>query len=345
MASSALSDLTTFRTGGPIGTLVEARTPAEAVACAQRCDAAGEPLLILGGGSNIVAPDEGFPGTVLLLRNRGIEVLREDAEAVQLRVSAGEPWDGFVALAVDAGWAGVEAMSGIPGMVGAAPIQNIGAYGQDVARVIESVDVYDRIDRTAVVMEASSCDFAYRSSRFKSDPDRFLVTAVTCRLLKGSTGGVVAYPELARRLGVQTGDVAPLADVRRAVLELRRSKGMVLDPADHDSWSAGSFFTNPILDEPQADSLPADAPRYPAGGGRVKSSAAWLIEHAGFPKGFRLRPDSAAAISSKHTLAMTNRGGATTSDILELARAVRDGVEAAFGIRLENEPVILAGSL
>jgi len=258
---------------------------------------------------------------------------------VIVTVAAGEPWDPFVAQAVERQWVGLEALSGIPGSVGATPIQNVGAYGQEVSQTLASVRVWDRRLRGHRSFAAADCGFGYRTSRFKADPGRHVVLSVTYQLRQGSLGGPVAYAELARTLGVELGERAALADVRRAVLALRGGKGMVLDPADHDTWSAGSFFTNPVV-EPAV--VPAGAPSWPQPDGRAKTSAAWLIEHAGFGKGYG---DGPARLSTKHTLALTNRGDATTGDLLALAREVRDGVEQRFGIRLVNEPVLVGCSL
>jgi UDP-N-acetylmuramate dehydrogenase len=261
-------------------------------------------------------------------------------------VAAGESWDDLVAYAVERGWFGIEALSGIPGSVGATPIQNVGAYGQEVSQTIARVRVWDRVLRGVRSFAASECQFGYRSSRFKADPGRHVVLDVTFQFRMGSLAAPVQYAELARHLGIEAGQRAPLAAVRDAVLALRGGKGMVLDADDHDTWSAGSFFTNPFLTPEQAAALPDGAPRWEQPDGTVKSSAAWLIEHAGFGKGYA----SAAAgervrLSTKHTLALTNRGGATTDELLTLAREVRDGVRERFGVTLVNEPVTVGCSL
>jgi UDP-N-acetylmuramate dehydrogenase len=255
-------------------------------------------------------------------------------------VAAGEPWDPFVAHAVAQGWVGVEALSGIPGSVGATPVQNVGAYGQEVADTIASVRCWDRVERSQRTFAAADCGFGYRSSRFKADPERYVVLAVTFQLRLGDRGAPVGYAELARTLGVEVGARAALSDVREAVLGLRRGKGMVLDAADHDTWSAGSFFTNPFLGDGSV--LPPDAPRWPQPDGTVKTSAAWLIEHAGFTKGYG---NDRVSLSTKHTLALTNRGSARTDDLLALAGEVQHGVHAAYGIRLVNEPTLVGCSL
>ncbi len=335
-----LSDLTTLRLGGPAGELVEARTDDQLVDAVASADAAGIPVLLVAGGSNLVVADDGFEGRVVLVRTRGITVA-DDASAcagATVTVAAGEPWDDLVAHAVASGWIGVEALSGIPGSTGATPVQNVGAYGQDVAQTIASVRTWDREARTIRTLAAADCGFGYRHSRFKAEPHRFVVLSVTFQLLLGDLGAPVAYGELARRLGVEVGQRAPTAAVRDAVLALRRGKGMVLDADDPDTWSAGSFFTNPVLDAAQADALPDGAPRFAQPDGSVKTSAAWLIDHAGFERG---HGTSAVSLSTKHVLAMTNRGSATTVELLDLAREVRDGVEAAFGVRLVPEPSLI----
>lgn len=333
-----LADHTTLRLGGPADEWVTVTSEAD-LAAALDTDRS---VLVLGGGSNLVVADEGFRGRVVEIATRGISPDVEDGVScggVLVTVAAGESWDEFVALAVSKEWSGIEALSGIPGSVGATPIQNVGAYGQEVSQTIASVRVWDRKLQGIRTFANADCGFGYRTSRFKADPGRHVVLAVTFQLRQGSLGGPVAYAELARALGVELGERAALADVRRAVLELRASKGMVLDPDDHDTWSAGSFFTNPVI---PADAVPEGAPAWPQPDGTVKTSAAWLIEHAGFAKG---HGNERVALSGKHTLALTNRGGATTADLLALALEVRDGVELAFGIRLVNEPVLLGCSL
>lgn len=346
-----LRDHTTLRLGGPAGRWVEAASDDELVAAVSAADAAGEPVLVLGGGSNLVVADEGFRGTVVHVATRGVVADVDDSgdpscSGATVTVAAGESWDGLVAHAVERGWSGIEALSGIPGSVGATPIQNVGAYGQEVSQTIARVRVWDRVLRGIRSFAASECEFGYRSSRFKADPGRHVVLDVTFQFRMGSLAAPVRYAELARVLGVAEGTRAPMAEVREAVLGLRRAKGMVLDAADHDTWSAGSFFTNPFLTPEQAAALPDDAPRWEQPDGSVKSSAAWLIERAGFTKGFA----SAAAgervgLSTKHTLALTNRGGATTDELLTLAREVREGVQERFGVTLVNEPVTVGCAL
>jgi UDP-N-acetylmuramate dehydrogenase len=339
-----LADHTTLRLGGPASAWVVARTVEELTDAVATADAAGQDVLVLGGGSNLVVADAGFAGTVVEVATRGVRPDVEDAGpscgGVLVTVAAGESWDALVATAVERGWVGVEALSGIPGSVGAVPIQNVGAYGQDVSQTIAQVRVWDRALRGFRTFAAAECRFGYRTSRFKADPGRHVVVEVTFQFRVGTLSAPVAYAELARTLGVRVGERAPLADVRAAVLELRRGKGMVLDPADPDTWSAGSFFTNPVVDPAR---VPEGAPAYPQPDGTVKTSAAWLIERAGFTKGHPGR--GPVTLSTKHTLALTNRGGASTEDLLALAREVRDGVEARFGIRLENEPVLVGVEL
>ena len=337
-----LAGYTTLRLGGPARRLVHACSRERLVEAVRDADRNDEPVLLLAGGSNLVVSDDGFPGTVVRIETRGVEVHDAGPAGVRVTVEAGEPWDGFVSRAVEEGWVGVEALSGIPGSVGATPIQNVGAYGQEVAETIVSVRCWDRAQGQQAEIPAVECGFGYRTSRFKRDPGRFLVLGVVFAFDRGRLGAPVRYAELARRLGAESGQRVPLEDVRRTVLALRAGKGMVLDPDDHDTWSAGSFFTNPLLDGDQADRLPDDAPRWPQPDGTVKTSAAWLIERAGFSKGYG---DGPAALSGKHTLALTNRGEATTADLLELAGRIRTRVQDRFGIVLVNEPVLVGCEL
>lgn len=346
-----LSELTTLRLGGPPDRLIDVESEAALIDAVDGCDERGEPVLLLGGGSNVVVADKGFPGTVIRVRSRGVTVDAKGCDPDDLAacggllvsVAAGETWDDLVMRAVGEGWIGVEALSGIPGSVGATPMQNVGAYGQEVAQTVWSVRTYDRKARTIRTFANAECGFAYRSSRFKGS-DRYVVLNVTYQLLQGTLSAPVLYAELAGLLGVGIGERAKLGDVRAAVLELRRAKGMVLDPADHDTWSAGSFFTNPVLDADRITVLPDLAPRWPMADGRVKTSAAWLIEHAGFGRGYP-GPGGRVSLSHKHTLALTNRGEATTADLITLAREVRDGVVRTFGVELVNEPVLVGCSL
>ena len=322
-----LAELTTLAVGGPIERLVEVAGAEELVAAVREADEAGIPLLLLGGGSNVVAPDEGWPGDVVLVRSRGIERAGDS-----LTVQAGHDWDDLVAFTVENRLAGMESLSGIPGSTGATPIQNVGAYGQEVAQTITAVRVYDRAEKAERVLSPAECGLAYRDSRLKREPERFVVLEVTFGLRPGSESMPVTYAELARTLGVEIGQPAPLADVRDAVLGLRRGKGMVWDPADPDSRSAGSFFTNPIV---PADRSVEGCPSWPADDGRVKLSAAWLVQHAGFGRGTR---DGHVGTSSKHSLALTTEDGATTAELLAFADRVVATVGEQFGVTLEREP-------
>ncbi|GAA4932429.1 UDP-N-acetylmuramate dehydrogenase [Actinoplanes utahensis] len=336
MSDTSLAAYTTLRLGGPAGTVTTAVHTDEAVAAVRSATSAGRPLLILAGGSNVVIGDDGFDGEVLLLRTRGIEAVAEDASGVLVRVAAGEPWDDFVAHTVANGWSGVECLSGIPGAAGATPIQNVGAYGQEVAHTIEAVHAYDRQTDASLVMTPAQCGFGYRSSVFKHN-DRYLVTAVDFRLARSGESAPIRYAELARSLGGEAGDRVPLRQARDTVLKLRAGKGMVLDPEDRDTWSVGSFFTNPVVPADFFATL-GEMPHWPAADGTVKIPAAWLIENAGFPKGFA---GAGVAISGKHTLALTNRGTGTTAALLDLARTIRDGVHARFAVELHPEPVLI----
>jgi UDP-N-acetylmuramate dehydrogenase len=345
-----LSDLTTLRLGGPPRRLVEASTEGELVALVREADAAGEPVLVLAGGSNVVVADEGFEGTVVRVATRGVEQPQRSDGRVWLDVAAGEDWDALVAFCVANGVAGIEALSGIPGSVGATPIQNVGAYGQEVADVIVGVRALDRSTGEIHTLDVEECLFDYRSSVFKRDPGRWLVLRVSFAFEPGTESEPIRYAELARNLGVEEGARAPLTDVRAAVLALRRAKGMVLDDNDPDTVSAGSFFTNPILREHAFAELvartaqrlgpavvppswPASHPRY------VKTSAAWLIERAGLKRGYG--DPAGIAISSKHTLALTNRGTGTTTQLLRLAREIATIVHETFGVDLVPEPVFV----
>jgi UDP-N-acetylmuramate dehydrogenase len=342
-ADVPLAPLTTLRLGGPARRLVTAYDEASVVEVVRGADRAQEPLLVLGGGSNVVLPDEGFDGTVLRLAVHGLSAV-QDGDRVLLTAAAGEEWESFVGLCVADRLAGVEALSGIPGLVGGSPVQNIGAYGQDVSQTVTSVRAYDR--RGGEVVELADCGFSYRHSVFKAEPGRWVVLAVTFALTSGELSAPVGYAELARRLGVEVGERAPLGEVREAVLALRRGKGMVLDAADPDTRSAGSFFTNPLLTEAQLADLRARTdeppPTWPEADGRTKVSAAWLIERAGFGKGAF---DGPVGISSKHSLALVNRGGGTTADLRRVAAAVRDGVRGRFGVELVPEPVFVGDPL
>jgi UDP-N-acetylmuramate dehydrogenase len=338
--SDLLAGLTTLRLGGPARALVHAGTEDTLLDAVRTADAASTPLLMVAGGSNLVVADAGFDGTVVRIATRGVAVEQDTCGGAVVTVAAGEPWDPFVARAVDSGWVGVEALSGIPGSVGATPVQNVGAYGQEVADTVASVRCWDRHEGVQRTFFAADCGFGYRTSRFKQDPDRYVVLAVTFQLRLGDLSAPVRYAELARTLGVDVDDRAPLAEVRAAVLSLRRGKGMVLDEADHDTWSAGSFFTNPFVAD--GSLLPEGAPCWPQADGSVKTSAAWLIEHAGFTKGYGT---DRVALSGKHTLALTNRGSARTEDLLALAAEVQRGVHQKFGVWLVTEPTLVGCEL
>jgi UDP-N-acetylmuramate dehydrogenase len=346
---SSLAELTTLRLGGPADHLVEVTSDEQAVAAVKT----SERVLVLAGGSNVVIADKGFPGTVVLLRQRGIDAVGArgatrpgnaagDGEVVRLTVAAGQPWDEVAATAVANGWSGVESLSGIPGSAGATPIQNVGAYGQEVAETITAVRVYDRVRDEIVSMPAEACGFAYRTSVFKHN-ERFVVLSVTFELAVSPASTPIRYAELARTLGVRQGESAPLKEVRDAVLQLRAGKGMVLDPADRDTFSVGSFFTNPVVPADAVDvvrNAAGEPPAWPAADGMVKLSAAWLIERAGFTKGYG-DPATGVALSGKHTLALTNRGTGTTAALLDLAREIREGVKEKFGVELHPEPVLV----
>ena len=339
--SVTLAEHTTFRVGGPAGSFERATTQEELIRVVSEADSRGEPLLVLGGGSNLLVPDEGFDGTVVQVATRGITAEVSSCGGASVRVQAGENWDEFASFAVSQGWVGVESLAGIPGSVGATPIQNVGAYGADVAGTISSVRTFDRLGARVKTFAAVDCGFGYRTSVFKRNPGRYCILDVAFQFSLGDLSAPIAYPELAGVIGVQVGERADTASVREAVLAIRRSKGMVLDESDHDTWSGGSFFTNPLLTVEEAATLPPEAPRF-AAEGLTKTSAAWLIQHSGFSKGYG---NELAALSTKHVLALTNRGRAGAGDVLSLAREVRDGVEARYGIRLEPEVNILGATL
>jgi UDP-N-acetylmuramate dehydrogenase len=322
-----LSGLTTLGVGGVADRVIEVEDAAELVAAVREADEAGRPLLLLGGGSNVVAPDAGWDGDVVAVRSRGIE-----RTGGRLVVQAGEPWDDVVAHAVGNGLAGIEALSGIPGSTGATPVQNVGAYGQEVAQTITAVRVYDRAEKSERILAPAECGFAYRDSRLKREPERFVVLDVTFELDESSQSRPVGYAELARTLGVELGGTAPLSEVREAVIGLRRGKGMVLDPEDPDSRSAGSFFTNPIVPAHRAVD---GCPSWPAGDGQVKLSAAWLVQNAGFGRGTR---DGHVGTSSRHSLALTTEPGATATELLAFADRIVATVQEKFGVALDREP-------
>ncbi|XAS71099.1 UDP-N-acetylmuramate dehydrogenase [Micrococcaceae bacterium Sec5.1] len=355
MTQTLLSHLTTAAVGGPAGNYVEARTEAEIIDAVRSADAAGEKLLIIGGGSNLLISDEGYPGTVLKIASEGFTVDSEDScGGVSVVVQAGHNWDALVEHSVLHAWSGLEALSGIPGATGATPVQNVGAYGADVSQTIAAVRTWDRQRNTVQTFTNSELKFGYRDSILKQTTvegsPRYVVLTVEFQLPLGRMSAPIRYGELARVLGVEAGKRAYSNDVRREVLRLRASKGMVLDAADRDTYSTGSFFTNPIIPAERAAALPENAPKYPAGeDGLVKLSAAWLIDHAGFGKGFGLDETSVsggrASLSTKHTLAITNRGSASASDMVAIAREVRAGVVNRFGIELHPEPLLIGVSL
>lgn len=400
--AAPLSQLTTLRIGGVPRTLIDADTESDFIdVVADHDHAVGilkerraipsvleggkqwyrlpeeseesqNQLLVLGGGSNLVVSDAPYLGTVIRDSRRDFAVHdRSERSGITVEATSGTTWDDLVAYAIGQHWSGLEALSGIPGTVGAAPVQNIGAYGREIGENLAYVRAYDRLTGRVQLLSRASLDLAYRSSILKKSlsnrkagggrtwqhTGRWVVLSVALQLLEDDRSAPIRYTELANALGVEVGSRASTVDVRAAVLELRSSKGMVLDPEDHDTWSAGSFFTNPILTEREADEkLPFKAPRFPVEvgsnapltgvdeshatvEGKIKTSAAWLIQQAGFSKGFGLTENAQARLSTKHVLALTNRGDATSEDVVELARAVRDGVESHFGIRLEPEPV------
>ncbi|KQT95782.1 UDP-N-acetylmuramate dehydrogenase [Sanguibacter sp. Leaf3] len=388
LAEPTFADLTTLRVGGDMDTLVRTTTEAELIDAVRAADDAGEPVLILGGGSNLLVADEGFSGVVIQDQRSGLRVESADScGGANLTAPAGHSMDELVAEVIDRGWVGVESLSGIPGTVGAAPVQNIGAYGQEISGSVANVRVWDRGRGRVRTLSLVDLDFGYRTSMLKRstqmphsragepgdvDPrapwypsPRYVVLDVSFQLRIGTLSTPIVYPELARRLGVEEGARAETSAVRDAVLELRGSKGMLLDTGDqpdYDRWSAGSFFTNPIIPADLVADLPEGVPVFPVRTATpttttgpalgtidpsvVKVSAAWLIERAGFGKGYGVDgPDSAARVSTRHTLALTNRGHATANDIVRLAREVRGGVDAAFGIELVPEPVLVGVAL
>lgn len=358
-----LSELTTAQIGGPARTYVKATSEQEIIAAVRAADEAGDRVLIVGGGSNLLIADEGFDGTVVHVASQGIEDIGNySCGGANLRVQAGHSWDALVAYAVQQGFSGIEALSGIPGTVGATPMQNVGAYGAEVAQTISSVRTWDRETGGYKTFANADLQFSYRDSVLKQSTadgsPRYVVLTVDFQLPHGTLSAPIRYAELARQLGAETGSRVEMTLLRETVLRLRAGKGMVLDAADRDTYSTGSFFTNPIVSAQAAAQLPQDAPRFPATTatgqpieGMVKLSAAWLIQHAGFDKGFGLEGESRniaggrASLSTKHTLAITNRGGASTADVAAIARAVRAGVEESFGVRLVAEPVTVGFEL
>lgn len=343
-----LAPLSTLGVGGPARFYARAADREAVEAGAAWAETRGLSLFVLGGGSNVVVADEGYPGLVLHVVPEGVETRRSEAE-VHVRAGAGVNWDDLVATAAANGWAGIECLSGIPGRVGATPIQNVGAYGQDVSETITSVEAFDVVTRKAVTLSNEECGFGYRSSRFKGpDRDRYIILAVEYRLAPGRAPAV-RYPDVQRHLAERGAAAPSLAQVREAVIEIRRRKSMVLDPGDPNARSVGSFFMNPVVSaetsaavQDRASRMEAagahEMPRWPVKAGGVKLSAAWLIERAGFRRGYR---KGNAGISDNHTLALVNRGGATAREVVALAREIRDGVRAAFGVSLVPEPVFV----
>ena len=327
-----LSKYTSLRVGGPATKIVQVSTEAQIIAAIE--EAGDTPILIMGGGTNVLIADKGFEGTVIRISNNSVQSEVDACSGATLTIGAGEDWDSFVQTTINSGFAGLETLSGIPGTVGAAPIQNIGAYGHEVSEFITRVRTYDRQLKEICTFTNSQCEFTYRNSYFKAHPGRYVVLEVQFQLRIGEISDPITYLELSKKLGIEPGDKASVIATRAAVLELRASKGMLLSPDDRDSWSAGSFFTNPIISQQAADALPDAAPKWPLNDGRVKISAAWLIENAGVHKGDEV---GGARISTKHVLALTNSGHATAADIAELARRARDQVREVFGITLEAE--------
>ncbi len=335
-----LADHTTLRVGGSAVASLVATTEAALIEAVRQADDAGTPVLLLGGGSNLLVADAGFAGLAIQTKVRGIHH-QDIGDLVFVTASCGEPWDGFVSVCLSSGAHGLEALSGIPGDVGATPIQNVGAYGVEVGNLIASVRVWDRLEQQQRDLSPQECEFTYRSSIFKEHPDRWIVLAVTFALARTGLSRIM-YDQLAELLDLDVGDTALPSRIRESVIRLRRSKGMVLDETDCDTWSAGSFFTNPIVSSEVAHALPAGCPRYPASAG-TKLSAAWLIQQAGIEPGFGL--NERARISTKHTLALTNRGEASAADIVELAKFVRERVLSTFAIELKPEVRLVACSL
>ena len=321
-----------LRVGGPAKSIINVSTEDEIISA---IEAAGDsPILIIGGGSNVLVSDQGFDGTVIHIANNQAESEVDACSGATLTIGAGENWDEFVRTTISRGFAGLETLSGIPGTVGAAPIQNIGAYGHEVSEFITRVRTYDREAKAVKTFTNSECEFEYRNSIFKRTPGRYIVLSVQFQIRRGETSTPITYAELAKKLTIEVGEKAPVVDVRNAVIELRAAKGMLLNPDDKDSWSAGSFFTNPIVSLEIASALPEGAPKWPLTDGRVKTSAAWLIEHSGIDKG---HAHGGARVSTKHVLALTNSGNATAEELIALAREVRTAVQAKFGITLEPE--------
>ncbi len=330
----SLAELTTLRVGGTPSSLSVATTQAQII---EAVSATGPEVLILGGGSNLLVSDD-FAGEVIKIETQGFTNDESACAGAWVTVEAGHNWDDFVSAALANGWTGIEGLAGVPGTVGATPIQNVGAYGQSVSETIAQVRAWNRKTKEVDILFAADCEFGYRTSIFKANPDTWVILSVTFQLPLGTMSAPITYDELAKKLDVNLGDRVLTTDLQRAVLELRAGKGMVLDASDHDTWSVGSFFMNPRVAQ-----APEGAPNWPEVTGSVKVSAAWLIEQAGFDKGFTL--NGRAALSGKHTLAISNQGNATSADILELAQRIRNGVYEKFAIELKVEPRLIALSL
>ncbi|MEY4900223.1 MAG: UDP-N-acetylenolpyruvoylglucosamine reductase [Actinomycetota bacterium] len=330
----SLAELTTLRVGGTPSSLTVVTTQSQLI---DAVSASGPEVLILGGGSNLLVSDD-FAGEVIKIETQGFTNDESACAGAWVTVEAGHNWDDFVSAAVENGWTGIEGLAGIPGTVGATPIQNVGAYGQSVSETIAQVRAWNRKTKEVEILFATDCEFGYRTSIFKANPDTWVILSVTFQLPLGTMSAPISYDELAKKLDVNLGDRVLTIDLQRAVLELRAGKGMVLDSSDHDTWSVGSFFMNPRVTQ-----APEGAPNWTEPSGSVKVSAAWLIEQAGFGKGFTL--NGRAALSGKHTLAISNRGNATSVDILELAQHLRNGVYEKFAIELKPEPRLIGLSL
>jgi UDP-N-acetylmuramate dehydrogenase len=339
MAENELANFTTLGVGGPATRIILAKTEEELISAVKTADDSGQPLLILGGGSNILVSDSGFAGLVIKVETSGNSFEIDACSDGTLTVSAGADWDEFVGFTIEKGLANLESLSGIPGTVGGAPIQNIGAYGHEVSEVIARVRTFDRKKQEVKTFTASQCEFGYRSSVFKTEANRYVILDVTFQLRIGEASLPIGYAELAKELGVEIGARVAITKVRDAVLKLRSAKGMLLGQGIK---SAGSFFMNPILDKKIADKLPSDAPRWPMPDGRVKTSAAWLMEHAGVSKGDQI---AGAQISPKHVLALSNAGDATAKDLVELAKSAQEKVRTKFGITLQTEVQLVGLSL
>jgi UDP-N-acetylmuramate dehydrogenase len=332
------AELTTFRIGGEIANVVHGTSDELIINALSH-----EPeVQIIGGGSNILASDSRFDGTVLIIETKGSELDYDVCSGGMITVAAGVEWDEFVSQTVAGGFSGLETLSGIPGKVGAAPIQNIGAYGQEFSAVVARVRTWDRKNKEQRTFTANQCGFGYRTSIFKEERNRYVILDVTVQLKKGELSIPITYPELAEELGIPSGERAAVNAVRERTLAIRKRKGMVFSITDRDSWSAGSFFINPSVSPKVAATMPSDAPQWPNSNGSIKLSAAWLMENSGISKGARL---GGAGISTKHVLAISNVDSATSSDVVELARRCQSAVEKRFGITLIPEVQLIGLAL